>query len=347
MPNSFGLPAARQINNAVTNSYAQPFDSPEQHPKRAMHPKGLWMLVKDTFVQWSEDNPFQLAAALAYYTLFSMAPLLLIAIAVAGLVFGREVSQNQIIGVIEDLVGVQSARAIQAIIESAGQRPDSGFFASAIGMIFLLLGAGGVVGQLQNSLNTIWRVVPKTGRGIMGFLQDRLVSYSMVLSVGFLLLVSLVISAVLTAVSGIVGGFLPISAATAHILDLVVSFVFITLLFAIIYKFVPDVQIAWRDVWIGAATTSLLFSVGKFLIGFYLGHSTVTSIYGAAGSLVTLLLWVYYSSLMFFFGSELTQVYATRYGSKVTSAENAQSLRPASESQKIPSSLSGNAEKTI
>jgi membrane protein len=347
MPNRFGLPAARQINNAVTNPYAQPFDSPEQHPIRAMNPKGLCMLVKDTFVQWSEDNPFQLAAALAYYTLFSMAPLLLIAIAVAGLVFGREVSQNQIIGVIEDLVGVQSARAIQAIIEIASQRPDSGFFASAIGMIFLLLGAGGVVGQLQNSLNAIWRVVPKTGRGIMGFLQDRLVSYSMVLSVGFLLLVSLVISAVLTAVSGIVGGFLPISAATAHILDLVVSFVFITLLFAIIYKFVPDVQIAWRDVWIGAATTSLLFSVGKFLIGFYLGHSTVTSIYGAAGSLVTLLLWVYYSSLMFFFGAELTQVYATRYGSQVTSAKNAQNPRPASESQKTPSFLSGNAEKTI
>jgi len=151
----------------------------------------------------------------------------------------------------------------------------------------------------------------------------------------------------LTAVSEMLGGSLPIDAAAAHILDLVVSFVFITLLFAIIYKFVPDVQIAWRDVWIGAATTSLLFSVGKFLIGFYLGHSTVTSIYGAAGSLVTLLLWVYYSSLMFLFGAELTQVYATRYGSKVTSAENAQSLRPASESQKIPSSLSGNAEKTI
>ena len=315
----------------MNTSSAQPFDSPEQNFRKIMNLKGLWMLVKDTFVQWSDDNPFQSAAALAYYTLFSMAPLLLIAIAVAGLVFGREASQNQIIGVIEDLVGVQSARAIQAIIESAGQRPDSGFFASAIGMIFLLLGAGGVVGQLQDSLNTIWRVVPKTGRGIMGFLQDRLVSYSMVLSVGFLLLVSLVISAVLTAVSGIVGGFLPIDAATAYTLDLVVSFAFITLLFAVIYKFVPDVRIAWRDVWIGAATTSLLFSVGKFLIGFYLGHSTVTSIYGAAGSLVTLLLWVYYSSLMFFFGAELTQVYATRYGSKVTSAENAQSGRPASD----------------
>ena len=297
-----------------------------------MNLKGLWMLVKDTFVQWSEDNPFQSAAALAYYTLFSMAPLLMIAIAVAGLVFGREASQNQVIGIIEDLVGLQGARALQAMIETAGQTPDSGVFAAGVGIILLLLGAGGVVEQLQHSLNTIWRVAPKTGRGIRGFLLDRLLSFSMVLSVGFLLVVSLVISAVLTAVSGIVGGFLPIGTATAHILDLVVSFTFITLLFAVIYKLVPDVRIAWRDVWIGAGTTSLLFSAGKFLIGFYLGHSTVTSIYGAAGSLVTLLLWVYYSSLMFFFGAELTQVYATRYGSNATAAENARNPRPASES---------------
>jgi membrane protein len=296
--------------------------------------KGLWLLARDAFFQWIDDNPFQLAAALAYYTLFSMAPLLLIAVAVAGLVFGREASQNQIIGGIQDLVGVQSARAIQAIIESAGQRTDSGFFASAIGMIFLLLGAGGVVGQLQDSLNTIWHVVPKSGRGLVGFLRDRLISYSMVLSVGFLLLVSLVISAVLTAISEIVGGFLSIDAATANILDFLVSFAFITLLFAVIYKFVPDARISWRDVWVGAATTSLLFSFGKFLIGFYLGHSTATSIYGAAGSLVTLLLWVYYSSLMFFFGAELTQVYATRYGSKVGPAKNAKIPESVSESRK-------------
>ena len=260
-----------------------------------------------------------------------MAPLLLIAVAVAGVVFGREASQNQILSAIGDLVGVESARAIQVIIENAGQKPDAGFLASAIGTIFLLLGAAGVVEQLQDSLNTIWRVVPKTGRGILGFFRDRVVSYSMVLSVGFLLLVSLVISAVLTAVSGIIGGFLPIDVATAHILDLLISFAFITFLFAVIYKFVPDVQISWRDVWIGAATTSLLFSVGKILIGFYLGHSAVTSIYGAAGSLVTLLLWVYYSSLMFFFGAELTQVYATRYGSRVSASENVQSPSPARE----------------
>ena len=290
---------------------------------KAITLKGLWLLVRDAFFQWIDDNPFQMGAALAYYTLFSIAPLLLIAIPLAGSLFGREASQGQIIGAIHALVGLQSAGAILAVIESAGQTPDPGFFTTAAGMILLLLGAAGVIGQLQDSLNAIWRVASKTGRGIVGFVQDRLVSYSMVLGVGFLLVVSLVVSAVLTAVSGIVGSYLPIDAAMAHLLDLLVSFAFITLLFAVIYKFVPDVRIAWRDVWIGAATASLLFSGGKFLIGFYLGHSTVTSIYGAAGSLVTLLLWVYYSSLMFFFGAELTQVYATRYGSKVSAAENA------------------------
>lgn len=290
---------------------------------KVMTLKGLWLLARDASFQWIDDNPFQMGAALAYYTLFSIAPLLLIAIAVAGSVFGRDASQVQIIGAIQDIVGFHSARAILAMIESAGHRPDSGFFATGAGMILLLLGAAGVIGQLQDSLNAIWRVASKTGRGIMGFVQDRLVSYSMVLGVGFLLVVSLVVSALLTALSGIVGGFLLIDAVTAHILDLVVSFVFIALLFAVIYKFVPDVRIAWRDVWIGAATASLLFSVGKFFIGFYLGHSMITSIYGAAGSLVTLLLWVYYSSLIFFFGAELTQVYAIRYGSKVTSVEDA------------------------
>jgi len=318
------------------DNFAEPADS-VRAAGRVITVKGLWLLTRDAFLRWFDDNPFQMGAALAYYTLFSMAPLLLIAIAVAGLVFGREASQNQIIGVIEGVVGFQSAQAIQAIVENAGQRPDSGVLATVAGLILLLLGAGGVVGQLQDSLNAIWRVVPKSGRGIAGFLQDRLVTYSMVLSVGFLLLVSLVISAGLTAVSGIVGGFLPIDAAAAHTLDLVVSFAFITLLFAMIYKFMPDVRIAWSDVWIGAGAASVLFSAGKFLIGFYLGYSTVTSIYGAAASLVTLLLWVYYSSVMFFFGAELTQVYANRYGSRVASVENTRSARPASQLQKTPS----------
>jgi membrane protein len=293
-------------------------------PVRALRParqlltvRRLGWLVRDAFFRWIDDNPFQMAAALAYYTLFSIAPLLLIAIAVGGSLFGREASQEQLIGTIQDFVGFQSAHAIQAMVESANQRPQSGFYASVVGMILLLLGAGGVVGQLQDSLNTIWRVTSKPGRGILGFAKDRLVSYSMVLAVGFLLVVSLVVTAVLTLISDIVGGYLWIDPALAYILDFTASFAVIALLFAVIYKFVPAVRVAWKDVWLGAATTSLMFSIGKFLIGFYLGHSSVTSIYGAAGSLVTLLLWVYYSSLMFFFGAELTQVYATRYGSKV------------------------------
>ena len=330
-------PAGGKIDNAVTKPSAEPFDGPEQNFPKALNLQGLWLLARDAFFQWIDDNPFQMGAALAYYTLFSIAPLLLIAIAVAGSVFGREASQNQIIAAIQDLVGFESARAIQAIIESAGRRPDSGFLATATGMVLLLLGAAGVVGQLQDSLNAIWRVASKTGRGLKGFVQDRLISYTMVLGVGFLLVVSLVVSALLTAVSGIVGGYLTIDAATAQSLDLIVSFALITMLFAVIYKYVPDVRMAWSDVWLGAATTSLLFAAGKFLIGFYLGHSTITSIYGAAGSLVTLLLWVYYSSLMFFFGAELTQVYATRYGSKVTYAGEAQRTEPASEAQKRPS----------
>jgi membrane protein len=284
-------------------------------------PKGLCLLMRVAFYQWVADNPFQMGAALAYYALFSIAPLLLIVIAVAGSIFGRDASQDQMITAIQDLIGIQSARLIQAMIESAGQKPDSGFFATVAGMILLLLGAGGVVGQLQDSLNTIWRVASKTGRGIMGFVEDRLISYSMVLGIGFLLVISLVVSTGLNALAEFFGAYLSFDAMTAYLVDFVASFAIITFLFALIYKFVPAATVAWNDVWIGAATTSLLFSLGKFLIGFYLGHSSVTSIYGAAGSLVTLLLWVYYSSLMFFFGAELTQVYAIHYGSKVNAAE--------------------------
>ncbi|MGH7845546.1 MAG: YihY/virulence factor BrkB family protein [Candidatus Binatia bacterium] len=291
-----------------------------------MNPRTLWNLLKKTFTQWSEDKPFQLGAALAYYTLFSLAPLLLVAIAVAGLAFGREAAQNQILGAIGDIVGIQSGRAIQAMIESAGEERHSGLFATFLGMTLLLIGAGGVVGQLQDSLNTIWGVVPKGGRFWWEFIKDRFVSFSMVLGVGFLLLVSLVVSAALTAVTQIMTGWLPRVAAMMYFLDLAVSFAFITFLFALIYKFIPDVRIAWKDVWIGAAMTSFLFSLGKLLIGFYLARSTVTSIYGAAGSLVTLLLWVYYSSLIFFFGAEFTQVYASEFGSGVLPTEKAKSV---------------------
>jgi membrane protein len=205
---------------------------------------------------------------------------------------------------------------------------------TAVGVIALLFGAGGVVGQLQTSLNTIWGVTPKSGQGVWGFIRQRFVSYAMILGIGFLLLVSLAVSALLAGLTQLLGTLFGETAFLAHALDLSISFLFVTVLFAMIYKFLPDARIEWRDVWIGAALTSFLFTIGKMLIGFYLGSSGVASAYGAAGSLITVLLWVYYSSLIFFLGAEFTQVYATQYGSGVVPAENAEPIAVAQETEK-------------
>lgn len=283
----------------------------------------MWQFLKKTAYNWIDDEPFVLAAALSYYTLFSLAPLLTIAIAMAGLFFGQEAAQNQVVETTRGLVGKESAQAIQEMIESAGEKPAAGIISTLFGVIALLFGAGGVVGQLQASLNKVWGVAPKPGQGVWGFIRQRFVSYAMVLSIGFLLLVSLIVSAVLSGMSRLLGNMFGGAEALVHGLDLLVSFAFITLLFAMIYKFLPEARIRWKDVWIGAVFTSLLFTIGKSLIGLYLGNSGVTSVYGAAGSLITVLLWVYYSALIFFFGAELTRVYATEYGSGVAPADNA------------------------
>jgi membrane protein len=296
-----------------------------------MKRKSIWQLLKDTVVQWTEDDPFQLAAALSYYTLFSLAPLLVIVISVAGLAFSREAAQNQIVEALQDLVGRDSAQAIQGIVQNASSKPESGLFSSVLGLLILLVGAGGVVGQLQTSLNTIWGVAPKPGQGIWGFVRQRFISFGMVLGIGFLLVVSLAASALLTTFTQFAGDLLGTTAFHAHALDVVVSFLFVTALFAMIYKFLPDARIEWREVWVGASLTSFLFTIGKVLIGVYLGTSGVTSTYGAAGSLITVLLWVYYSSLIFFLGAEFTQVYAREYGSGVTPTENAQPIAVAQE----------------
>jgi membrane protein len=282
----------------------------------------FWRVLKETFSQWSEDKPFQLAAALAYYTLFSLAPLLLIAVTIAGLVFEREVTERQLMTTFGGLVGPQGAEAIQGLLHSASQ-PQSGFFGTLLGIVMLLIGAGGVVGQLQDSLNTIWGIEPKPGRGLLGIVQDRFVSLGMVLGVGFLLLISLTVSTVLSAAIHFMSGVLPGGEGIWHAAELLVSFGFVTLLFALIYKVLPAVHIAWRDVWVGAGMTAVLFTLGKFLIGLYLGRSGVTSAYGAAGSLVLVLVWVYYSGLIFFFGAEFTQVYANTHGVGVKPDKNA------------------------
>jgi membrane protein len=293
--------------------------------------KSLMNVGKQTITQWIEDEPFQLAAALSYYTLFSLAPLLIIVIAIAGFAFGRDAAQNQIVDTIQGMIGQESAQAIQEMIKNASEKPTAGIISTVLGIVALIFGAGGVVGQLQTSLNTIWGVTPKPGQGIWGFIRQRFVSFSMILAIGFLLLVSLVVSALLTGLTQWMGSLFGGTAVLAYGLDLLISFVFVTALFAMIYKFLPDVRIEWRDVWVGAGLTSLLFTIGKFLIGLYLGSSGVTSTYGAAGSLITVLLWVYYSSLIFFLGAEFTQVYATQYGSGVVPTENAQPIAAAPE----------------
>ncbi|HEX7973699.1 MAG TPA: YihY/virulence factor BrkB family protein [Anaerolineales bacterium] len=279
-------------------------------------------LFRQTFAEWSEDKAPRLAAALSYYTIFSLAPLLVIVIAIAGLAFGKSTAQNQIVGQITSLVGKQGADAIQAMIAGASN-PKTSLIATIIGFITLILGAAGVFGQLQDSMNTIWEVAPKPGRGIKGILQDRLLSFAVVLVIGFLLLVSLVISTVISAFSQFASGLLPFSGLMPQLINLVVSFIVITLLFALTFKYLPDVSISWRDVWLGAAFTALLFTIGKWLIGLYLGRSAFNSTYGAAGSLVVVLLWIYYSAQILFFGAEFTQVYGKRFGTEIKPNKNA------------------------
>ena len=307
--------------------------------------KSYWHLIKGSVLQWIEDEPFSLAAALSYYTLFSLAPLLVIAIAVAGFVFGRDAAQNQVVVALQGVIGEESAQAVHGVIENASKQPKTGIVSTVVGVVALIFGAGGVVGQLQTSLNMLWGVTPKPGQGVWGFIRQRFLSFAMVLGIGFLLLVSLAVSAFVTGLTTWIGGLLGGAEFIAHALDLLVSFIFITALFAMIYKFLPDVHIQWRDVWIGAVITSLLFTIGKFLIGFYIGSSAVSSTYGAAGSLITVLLWVYYSSLIVFLGAELTQVYATEYGSGVAPTENAQpiasSVGPEKRASRTPESHTG------
>ena len=295
-----------------------------------MKPKDVFKLLKATVTEWQEDKVPLWAAALAYYTIFSLAPLLLIAI--AGVVFGEDAARGEIVGQIQGLVGKEGATAIQSMIQNAHRPGSGGTVATVVGVVTLLFGASGVFGQLQDALNTIWGVKPKPGQGIKSFLQSRFLSFAMVLVIGFLLLVSLVLSAALAAISTFFNHLLPDVAIVGQLVNFVVSFAFITLLFAGIYKFLPDVNVAWKDLWIGAATTALLFNIGKFLIGLYLGSSGASSTYGAAGSLVVILLWVFYSAQIILFGAEFTQVYAKYRGSEITPSAHAVRIPQANQS---------------
>ena len=256
-----------------------------------------------------------MAAALAYYTIFSLAPLLIIAVAIAGLVFGMEAAQGEISGQIQGLVGRDGAKAIQAMIQSA-HKPVHGVIGSVIGIFALFLGASGVFCEMQDALDSIWHVSPDTKAGVLGLLRERFLSFGMVLGIGFLLLVSLLFSALVAAVTKYLAGMLPIPAVLFESFDFFLSLLFITILFAMMFKLLPSTTIAWSDVWIGAALTSLLFTAGKFAIGFYIGKNVSESAYGAAGSLVVIVAWIYYSALILYFGAEFTRVYANRLGSQ-------------------------------
>jgi membrane protein len=294
--------------------------------------RDAWEMTKETFSEWNDDKASRLAAALAYYAVFSLAPLLVITIGVAGLVFGEDAAQGEIVAQLGGLIGVKGAALVEEMI-AASRQESAGIAATALGIAVLLFGASGVFGQLQDALDTIWEVKPKPGRGWRGLVRDRFLSFTMVLGTGFLLLTSLTLSAVLTAVGTYLEGLLPFSEAWLQIMNLVGSFALVTFLFALIFKVVPDATIAWRDVWIGAALTSLLFSLGKFLIGLYLGKSSMASTFGAAASLAILLVWVYYSAQILFLGAEFTQVYARRHGSRIRPARGAVPLTPADRAQ--------------
>ncbi len=282
--------------------------------------KKLWKVLMATFSGFGSDNGLKLSASLAYYTVFSLAPLLLLLISVAGAIYGKDAINNKIFGEINGLVGNQAAKQVQDMIKSVSL---SGKTTSAvvIGFITLLVGATSVFGEIQDSINMIWKVKAKPKRGWLKLLQDRLLSSSLIVGLGFLLIVSLVVNGLVLALSGILIRFLPdITVVFVQIINVVISFVVITILFGVIFKVLPDVKIGWKDVRSGALFTAVLFMVGRFLIGFYISTTGTGSTYGAAGSLIVILVWVYYTAAILYFGAEFTQVYAEYKGVKIAPA---------------------------
>jgi membrane protein len=268
-----------------------------------------WNFFKKAANGWNDDNVTSLSAALAYYAIFSIAPLILIAVAVAGLFFGENASQGQIYHSISSLMGPEGAKAVQSFVLASSIK-SSGVIASIVGVGTLLIGATSFFAQLQFSLNQIWKVQPKPGTTVWALVRQRLLSFSLILIIGFLLLVSLLAGAVLSAIGKFASDHLPGGEALWQVLNFAFSFGVTTLLFAAIYKILPDVKLKWADVWAGGLMTAFLFTLGKFLIGLYLGHSGVDSTYGAAGSIVVILLWAYYSSAVLMFGAEFTRYYS-------------------------------------
>lgn len=283
----------------------------------------LWSIAKETATDWSDDDAATLAAALAYYALLSLAPLLLISIGVAGWFLGPEAARGRVAGELSSIVGGAAANGIQAVVAST-EGPKRGLLSALLGVLTAFIGASGVFGQLQTSLNRIWEVKPKTDRGFGGQVKDRFFSFTMVLGVAFLLLVSLILTSILSSFGSVLSDTLPGGAVLWQIVNFALSFGVVTVLFALMFKVIPDAKVQWRDVWLGAAVTAVLFTLGKYLLGLYLGKAAVGSSYGAAGSMVALVVWVYYAAQILFMGAEFTQVHARRRGASIEPTENAE-----------------------
>jgi membrane protein len=298
-------------------------------------------MAREAFTLWEQSRAATMGAALAYYTLFSIPPLLVIALAAASLVFGQKGATGQMADELKQIFGDDVAAAMQSMVQKDRQT-GGGPAAMVIGVVVLLLGASGVFGELQASLNTIWQVQPKPGRGILGIIKDRFLSFTFVLGTCFLLLVSLIIS---TALSVISSWWTPDSVPGGTYLwqgiHAVVGFGVITLLFAFIYRFLPDAKISWKDVWVGSAVTAILFLAGKQILGLYLAQKGVASSYGAAGALVLVLIWVYYTAQIFLLGAAFTRVYALHHGSRGEPTENAVSLTSPSPCFPTPAKSAG------
>jgi membrane protein len=276
----------------------------------------VWDLLTETYKEWRRDNAQTLGAALAFYTTFSLAPLLIIIIAIFGVMLGKETVQLEILRRTQELIGAQGAAAVKMMI-GAAYRPGTGLTATIIGILVIMIGSTSALVMLTHSLNLIWGAKPNPKAPVWNLVKERLLSFVMILIIGLLLVLSLLLSIVLSFLTGFFQNLLPVPPFFIEVCDFVLSFLLITLLFAVVYKVLPDVKIAWADVWVGSAITAILFTLGKYLFGLYLARSSIRSAYGAASSLAIILMWVYYSAQVFLIGAELTQVYANRYGSRV------------------------------
>ncbi|MDQ2734763.1 MAG: YihY/virulence factor BrkB family protein [Pseudomonadota bacterium] len=274
-----------------------------------------WSLIKQTGVEWLKDRAPSMGAALSYYTVFSLAPLLLLVISIAGLIFGHDAAQGALFAQLGTLMGDEAAKGVQALLASVS-KPSEGIIGTVVGVAILLVGATTVFGELQDSLDLIWQAPEREGGGLWGLIRTRLLSFGMILGIAFLLMVSLVLGAVVAALGKWSGALFGGWEFLAQAMTFLLGFVMTTGVFAMIYKLLPRVDVRWHDVWIGAVVTSLLFNIGRFLIGLYIGKSGVASGFGAAGSIIVVFVWVYYSAQIFLLGAEFTWVYATEYGSR-------------------------------